>query len=187
MLKYIFSVVIALTMLACGSDEQSTQQTNQNAPSQEAQPQFEPNQQPVDIEVSDEELEKFTEVSMAAQQIQMQSQQEMMSAVEEEGLDIQTYNTIAESRFNEQSDENLDVTEEDFEKFDTASAKVEEIQQRVEGEMMEAIENEGMETERFMEINTALQQDQELQQRVQQMMMESMQDQGQGMPQPQDQ
>ncbi|MDR9419951.1 DUF4168 domain-containing protein [Gracilimonas sp.] len=189
MLKYILPVLIALTFLACGSEEQNTQQTNQNPPTEQGQPQFEPNQQTADIEVSDEELEKFAEVSIAAQQIQMQSQQEMMTIIQEEELDVQTYNIIAESRFNGQSDDSLDVTEEQLEKFDSASTKVEDVQQRVEGEMMETIENEGMDTDRFMEINMALQQDQELQQRVQQIMMQNMQQQGQGqgMPQNQDQ
>jgi hypothetical protein len=103
----------------------------------------------------------------------------MLAIVEEEGLDVQTYNVIAEARFNDQSDDEIDVSAEDLEKFDTASEKVEEIQQQVEGEMAESIEAEGMTMNRFMEINIALQQDQELQQRVQQMMMQNMQQQAQ--------
>lgn len=178
MLKYILSVALALTMLACGAD-QETQESEQNAPEQQTQQQFQPGQSAADIEVSDEELEKFTEVSMVAQEIQRSSQQEMLAIVEEEGLDVQTYNVIAEARFNDQSDDEIDVSAEDLEKFDTASEKVEEIQQQVEGEMAESIEAEGMTMNRFMEINIALQQDQELQQRVQQMMMQNMQQQAQ--------
>lgn len=66
MLKYILSVVLALSMLACGSD-QETQAPDQNAPDQQAQQQFQPDQSAPNIEVSDEELELFTEVSMVAQ------------------------------------------------------------------------------------------------------------------------
>ncbi|HET8864722.1 MAG TPA: DUF4168 domain-containing protein [Gracilimonas sp.] len=173
MLKYILSLTIALSMLACGSD-QETQEPEQNSGDQQTQ-QFQPDQSAPDIEVSDDELEKFTEVTMIAQQIQSDSQQEMLVVVEEEELDVQTYNIIAESRFNEQSDDQLDVSAEDIEKFESASKKVEEIQQEVEAEMTAAIEAEGMEMDRYMEINMALQQDQALQQRVQQMMMQNMQ------------
>lgn len=169
-------------MLACGSDQEA-QGPEQDPGDQQAQQQFQPNQSAPNIEVSDEELETFTEVSMVAQEIQSASQQEMLTIVEEEGLDVDTYNIIAESRFNEQSDDQLDVSAEDIENFDAASARVEEIQQEVEGDMAEAVEAEGMEMDRFMEINMAMQQDQELQQRVQQMMMQNMQQEGQGQPQ----
>lgn len=176
MLKYILSVVLALSMLACGSD-QETQAPDQNAPDQQAQQQFQPDQSAPNIEVSDEELELFTEVSMVAQEIQRESQQEMLAIVDEEGLDVQTYNVIAEARFNEQSDDQIDVSAEDLEKFEKASEKVEVVQKEVEGEMVKAIEAEGMDMDRFMEINMAMQQDEELQQRVQQMMMQGMQQQ----------
>jgi hypothetical protein len=178
MLKYILSITLALSMLACGSDQEA-QGPEQSPADQQAQPQFQPNQSAPNIEVSDEEVEKFTDVSMLAQQIQSESQQEMLAIVEEEGLDVETYNVIAESRFNDQSDDQLDVSAEDIENFESASAKVEEIQQEVEVQMTEAIEAEGMEMDRFMEINMAMQQDQALQQRVQQMMMKNMQQQAQ--------
>lgn len=182
MFKYILTVAVALSMLACESDQQTTQTPEQNMPDQQSQGHFQPNQSNSDIEVSDEELEKFTEVSMVAQEIQMGSQQEMMSIVEDEGLDVETYNLIAEARFNNQDESELDVSSEDIEKFNAALEEIESSQAGVEEEMTEAIEAEGMEMERFMEINAAIQQDQELQQRIQQMMMQGMQ---QGQPQPQ--
>lgn len=188
MLKYILTALVAFSLLACESEQQTTQDPAQNAPDQQSQEQFQPNQPASDIEVSDEELDKFAEVSMAAQQVQGQAQQEMIAIVEEEGLDVQTYNTIAEARFNDQDESELDVSSEDIEKFNTASSEIEGMQAEVEQEMSEVVEAEGMEMERFMEINMALQQDQELQQRMQQKMMEGMQEQGQGQqPQPQGQ
>lgn len=169
-------------MLACGSD-QETQNSAQNAPDQQSEQQFQPGQSAQSIDVSDEELKLFTEVSMVAQEIQRESQQEMLAIVDEEGLDVQTYNLIAEARFNEQTDDEIDVSSENLEKFESASEKVEVVQKEVEGEMVAAIEAEGMDMDRFMEINMAIQQDQELQQRVQQMMMQGMQQQGQSQDQ----
>lgn len=190
MLKYILTALLAFTMLACGSDEDTTnQEANQNSSDQQTE-QFQPNQQAAaDVEVSEEELEKFAEVTMVAQQIQQESQQEMIALVEEEGLDVQTYNTIAEARFGEQDESELDVSEEDIQKFDAASSEIESMQAGVEQEMTEAIEAEGMDMDRFMQINRAMQQDQELQQRMQEMMMQNMQQgqQGQQGQQPQQQ
>lgn len=179
MLKYILTVLVGLSMLACESEQQTTEGPDQNAPDQQTQQQFQPNQSAPDIDVSDDELEKFTEVSMVAQQVQAQSQQEMVAIVEEEGLDVQTYNVIAEARFNGQDESELEVSSEDLENFNAASSEIEAMQSEVEEKMTKAIEEEGMEMERFMEINMAMQQDQELQQRVQQQMMKGMQDQGQ--------
>jgi len=136
----------------------------------------------MEVDVSDEELQEFVEVSTVAQEIQMGAQNEMVAIVEEEGLDVETYNLIAEARFNEQSDEDLNVSQEDIEKFESASEAVSELEQKLDEEMTEAIEAEGMDMERFMELNMALQQDPELQQRVQEMMMDSQAEQQQQQP-----
>lgn len=131
-------------------------------------------QQPsIEVDVTDEELREFVNVSMVAQEIQMGAQTDMVDVVEQEGLDVETYNLIAESRYNEQPDENLDVSDEEIEKYESASAAVSELERELDQEMTEAIEDEGMSRERFMELNMALQQDPELQERVQQIMMES--------------
>lgn len=177
---------LALSMVACGGDQESPNPEEGQA-DQQAQQQMQPNQSAPDINVSDEELEKFAEVSMVAQQVQAESQQEMIAVLEEEELDVQTYNIIAESRFNDQPDENLEVSAEDLEKFDVASEQIETLQVESDQNMSEAIEAEGMEMDRFMEINMAVQQDQELQQRLQQMMMQQMQPEGQGQDQGMDQ
>ena len=117
MFRYILIVALALSMAACGEDQESPS-TDEGQTDQQAQQQLQPNQTAPDIEVSDEELEKFVEISMIAQQVQAESQQEMIAVLEEMELAVETYNIIAESRYNERPDEDLDVSEEDLEKFD---------------------------------------------------------------------
>lgn len=178
--KFIPIILLAFTFAACQSDEGDsvTEQAPSDDPMQE---QFQQQQPPTsDIEVSDDELMKFVEVSSIAQEVQMESQTEMVGIVEDEGLDVDTYNQIAEAQESGQSDEELDVSAEDRENFDRATEAIAEIGQEMEGKMASAIEEEGMEMERFMEINMALQQDQNLQQRIQQMMMGEQQQQQQG-------
>lgn len=171
--KFIPVILLVFAFGACQSDEGDpvTEQAPSDDPMQEQFPQ----QQPAspEIEVSDDELMKFVEVSSVAQEVQMESQTEMVGVVEDEGLDVDTYNQIAEAQQSGQSDEELDVSAEDQEKFDRATEAIAEIGQEMEGKMATAIEEEGMEMARFMEINMALQQDQNLQQRIQQLMMEA--------------
>jgi len=131
-----------------------------------------PPQEAPQIEVSDEELELFIDASMNAQSVQMESQQEMISIVDEEGIEVSTYNEIMQAQQMGQSLEDLGVTESDIEKFESAHEQIQEVEVRMEREIAQAVEEEGMEMERFQEINMAIQQDPELQQRAQQMIQE---------------
>ncbi len=138
-----------------------------------AQAQFEmPQEAPPQIEVSDSELELFIDASMNAQSVQAQSQQEMIAIVDEEGIEVNTYNEIIQAQQMGQSLEDLDISASDIESFESAYEQIQEVEVRMERDLAQAIEEEGMEMERFQEINMAIQQDPELQQRVQQMIQE---------------
>lgn len=131
-----------------------------------------PPQEAPQIEVSDEELELFIDASMNAQTVQMQSQQEMIAIVDEEGIEVNTYNEIMQAQQMGQSPEDIGVSESDLEKFERANEKIQEVEVRMERDLAQAVEDEGMEMERFQEINMAIQQDPELQQRAQQIIQE---------------
>ena len=131
-----------------------------------------PPQEAPQIEVSDEELELFIDASMTAQTVQMESQQEMIAIVDEEGIEVSTYNEIIQAQQMGQPLENIDVSASDIEKFERAQEQIQEVEVRMERNLAEAVEEEGMEMERFQEINMAIQQDPELQQRAQQMIQE---------------
>lgn len=179
MIKYISIMVVALSFIACQNDSQQEQTTPDQSMQQDQMQQQQPAAQ---IEVSDDELEQFVEISTELQGAQMESQQEMVAIVEDEDLSLEVYNQIAESRDMGQSDEDIDVSSEDIEKFERASEGISEIGMEIEAEMEERIEDSGMTRERFQEINLALQQDPELQSRAQVMMQQQ-----QGMQQqPQD-
>ena len=139
-----------------------------------AQAQF-PQQAPAqDIqEVTDEELKTFVEASMKAQQIQTEAQMEMIAIVEDEGLDVETYNKTLQGMQMGQSAEEMEVTSTDVEKFETASAQIGEIEQQMEDQLIAAIEDEGLELQRFQEIFMAIQSDSGLQQKMQQYIQEA--------------
>jgi len=180
MIKYLSLIALSLGLLACQSEQDQTM--TEQAPQDNLEGQFE-QQTPPEIEVSDDELETFVEISGVAQQVQMEAQSEMVSVVEDEDLSVETYNVIAESRYNDQPDDQLDVTREELDKFEAASERIGEMERELDQAVAQAVEQEGISMDRFMQINMALQQDSSLQQRIQQMMMDSqMQQQQQANP-----
>ncbi|MFO8030573.1 MAG: DUF4168 domain-containing protein [Cyclonatronaceae bacterium] len=139
-----------------------------------AHAQFEQPAPPEDMpEVTDQELQIFVDASIKAQQIQNEAQIEMVAIVEEEELDVETYNKILQGMQMEQSAEEMEVSESDVEKFESASGKIGEIEMEMEDKLVSAIEEEGLELDRFQEIFMTVQTDPELQQKMQQMLQES--------------
>lgn len=200
MLKYLSVIILAFSFIACqgdseesaeGMDQQQPQQDQQQSPDaqggqQGQQGEMEQGSAP-DIDVSDDELDTFTDAIAEAQEVQMAFQQEMVEMMEDEGMDIETFNQIAQSEQTGQSTDDLDVSDEEMENFEAISAKIEEEQAGVEEEIEEAVESAGMEMDRFEEINQAIQQDPELQQRIQERMQDMEPQEGQQQPQQQQQ
>ena len=138
------------------------------------QAQFEQPAPPQDMpEVTDEELKTFVDASMKAQQIQTEAQMEMVAIVEDEGLNVETYNRILQGLQMGQSAVEMEVSDSDVEKFEVASAQIGEIEEDMEVKLIAAIEDEGLELERFQQIFMAVQSDAGLQQKMQQMIMEA--------------
>lgn len=176
MYKFLAAILLSFALIACQS-ETSQEMSGQAPPPTEdpvdgQTPEDPMAQQQAASDVSDEELEQFVNVSSVVQEIQMEAQTEMIEIVENEGLEVDTYNQIAQAMQMGQSEDEIDVSSEDMERFENASATIQEMEMELEAEMTSAIEDEGMDTERFMMINMALQQDPELQQRIQEHMGE---------------
>ncbi len=124
------------------------------------------------IDVSDEELQLFLDASLKAQEIQMELQMEMIAIVEDEGLEVQTYNDILEGLQMGASPEDMDMSTEEIEKFENASDQIGEIEEEMEVKLIATIEDEGMDLDRYQEIFAAIQTDPELQQKLQAMIRE---------------
>ncbi len=180
MFKYLTALLLGISLISCQND--SPEDTAQEQPGQMQQPA--PNQMqqsPPDIDVSDDEIGLFADAVMNVQEVQMGSQQDMMKIIQDEGLDVETYNQVAQGLQTGQSADELDVTEEEMEKFNNASEEIEGMQQDMQDEIETAIEDAGMEMARFEEINRAVEQDPELQQKVRaELQSEQMQQQPQG-------
>jgi|LFIK01.1.fsa_nt_gi hypothetical protein len=172
--KYLFAFTLMLAVVACQEDGPEQQQMGADDPEMGAEdPMGQMQQQPdVDTDVSDDELTQFVEASLEARDIEMDSQQEMMAILEDEGIDVQTYNEIAQAREMGQSEDEINASAEDLERFESANNGIEEIGDQIMADMEEAVESKGLAIDRYEEINLALQQDPNLMQRAQQIMQE---------------
>ena len=115
-------------------------------------------------EISDKEIEKFAFAIQEVATINQQTQQKMMTTVEEEGLAVQRFNEILQS----QGDPNTDaeLKEGEKKKFEDASQKLGEIQTKAQTKMEEKIVEEGLTLTRYQEIAALVQSDPELQERL---------------------
>lgn len=183
MLRYLSTFVLAVALLGCQSD--SSQQSNQQSAQQSQQPQQQGqlglNQQSApEVDVSDKEVNVFAKAAMKAQKIQMQSQKKMVSAIQDEGLDVQTFQVI--SRTTQMGQAPDSISSEQMDKFDSANKSLKKIQTDIQNQISSIVEDAGMEMQRFQKISRAAQQDTQLQRRIQQKLREQMMG-GQGMPQ----
>ena len=123
-----------------------------------------PQQQNIKEDYSENELKEFVNANKVATQVQQESQDKMIEVIEDEGLDINTFNQIMTAQQDPQQD--ADIPQTDLEKFNSASQKVMTIQQEMQVEVSKAIENTGMDPNTYSEIMLAYQNSPVVQEKV---------------------
>lgn len=126
-------------------------------------PQQMPQQQPT--EVSDNEIAQFALAFRDIQVIDQQVQQDMVNAVQEEGVDVQRFNEYLTAQ--QDPEQEMSASEDELEKFASAYQAIEEIQGEAEKEMQKAIADNNLSVERYQEIAMSIQSNPELLQKLQ--------------------
>ena len=171
-------LVSVLFLVACsndGSEQQSAetgtqnqaQATQQQMQQSQGNPQAQLNQQlnqAPDIDLSNAELQQFADAVESLQGIQQQARQDMLNAIQDEGLDANRYSQIMKSQQDPQS--TIEVSDQEMEKFQAANEHIQEIEQDMRSTSMNAIEEEGFTPERFQTVLMAVRNDPELQQKL---------------------
>lgn len=121
-------------------------------------------------EVSEEDLQKFSEAATAVQEYGQQVQPRMIAAVQEAGLDPQRYSEIMQAQ--QMPDNSLEVSEEEQAQFEEAQAKVDAIQAEATETMENKIEEAGLTVDHYQAILATVRQDPELQQKLMTMQAE---------------
>lgn len=117
--------------------------------------------------VSDADLEKFATAYTTVQQESQKVQQEMMSVIEDAGLETERFNQMYEASM---SDKEVETSGEEEKKFEKAMTKIETLQASVQSEMEKKIEKSGLDMAEYEGIMQKLQTDPEMQKKLQKMM-----------------
>lgn len=121
-------------------------------------------------DLSDEEFGDFVNAVSQVQLIQQESQEEMVGAVEEGGLDVQRFMEIQQAQMDPNGEGESDASEAEMEKFVSVSQKLDVIQQKSQKQMEEKITESGLTTVRYQEIGGMIQNDPQLQQKFQELL-----------------
>jgi hypothetical protein len=134
-------------------------------------------QQPQPVDASKAEIKQFAQAFMDVQTINNQSQQEMIQAIQKEGMEVPRFNEIQQAS----QDPNMeaDASEEEMSTFEKISSSLASIQEKVQKQMEGKIVESGLTIKRYQKIAMSLQNDQDLQQRVQQELQKLQQNQQQ--------
>jgi len=119
--------------------------------------------------VTDEELNNFADAFQEVQMENQKVQQEMMTMIQENGLDVNRFQEIQKSQMDPNS--TAEVTEKEMTAFKTVMSKIEKMQPELQAQMAEIIKKKGLSMERYQEVGAAIQADAGLQQKMQTMMM----------------
>lgn len=122
-------------------------------------------------EVKQQELEKFAAAMREMRNIQLESRDEISAAIDEEGLSKNRFRQILQAQRNPEVE--TDASEEELQKFESATQQLAQIQRDTQSEMREAVMDQGLEVARFQQILSIVREDPQLQKQVQQMIQGS--------------
>lgn len=113
---------------------------------------------------SDDELKSFVQANEKVMSIQMAAEQNMIKAIENEGLTVDRFHQILEQQRDPQR--GTETSEQELKSFNNAAQVILEENAKVEAEMTTTIEEQGIDIETYKQIMLAYQQSPAIQSRV---------------------
>jgi hypothetical protein len=120
---------------------------------------------------SDDELKSFVKASKKITSIQMETEQKMVQAIENEGLTVDRFHQILEQQRNPDTSA-TETSANELKSFNNAAQAIIRENKKVEEKMAASIEEEGIDVATFNQIMVAYQQNTGIQRRVDQMINE---------------
>jgi len=120
--------------------------------------------------ITDKEMTQFVSVMKQMQAINQESQQEMITEINNAGLEVQRFNDLY--RAQQTPGQETDATEEEMKNFETAMKEIDKVQQKSQKKIDAEVEKSGLTLERYDEINLIVQNDPEMQQKIIEKMQE---------------
>ena len=122
------------------------------------------------INVEEAELAQFVDALQQIEQVQMETQEEMIGVLNDLDLSTDRFNEIYQAEHNPEFELEQALSDDEQQRYRMAEQELQGIQEDSQVEMSQVVESQGIDIDRFNEIYVALTQDPELQQRVQEMM-----------------
>lgn len=126
-------------------------------------------QQQMQTDFSDQELKAFITSADKVGEIQKEGEEKMIRVIEENELDVNTFNTILQAK-QQNAEEN--IAPEQLEVFEKVMPEVLQEQQKVNTKIEKSLAEEGLNLETYQGIMLAYQQVPEVQERVHKLMEE---------------
>lgn len=119
---------------------------------------------------SDDELKSFVKANEKVMAIQMEAEQHMIKAIEDEGLTVDRFHQILEEQRDPQR--GTETSSDELKSFNNAAKVILEENAKVEEQMTTSIEEQGIDIETYKQIMLAYQQNPAIQSRVNGMVRE---------------
>ena len=130
---------------------------------------------PSSDDVSEEELNKFVTTISDIEPIQVQLQSDIQQVIEEKNISIQRFQQLMQAMQNPQMAQQVEITDEERQQIQEIQPQLSDLQMKAQEEMVEKIEENGIDIERYQAIMMAAQQDQELMTRLRTALQDSTQ------------
>ena len=154
--------VVTIAGLFAVTVAENAKAQNKATPSQTAPARQEPQ---VKEDFTDDRLKKFIEVNKKLQPHQQEAENQMVKAIEQEGLSPDRFNQILGAQ--QQSDtSNAGATSTELTKFNNAAKKIMTIQNSVIPKLEKVMTDEGMKPEEFQQIVVAYNRSPKVQQKI---------------------
>lgn len=125
--------------------------------------------QPQQASYSDDEILKFSKAAKVLESLQADVEKEMITAIEDKGLDLDTFNKIAAAQQNPNAGSDV-ADAETMKSYNAVNEDLQKIQMEAQPKMVEAIEKTGMDVNEYQQMMLAYQQSPEMQAKVKEMM-----------------
>jgi len=117
-------------------------------------------------EVTDYDLQNFAKAYKDMVEFNTKAQNEMAKIIADEGLDLEVYHAIDETR--ENSDVEPDVPQTDFDKYKKVQQEIKKIQQKLEADVEKAFQKHDLTKQNYAAIAERVKQDYILQAKLEQ-------------------
>src|SRR5690606_27798142 len=118
---------------------------------------------------SDDEIKSSVSANEKVMALQLEGEQQMIKAIEDEGLTLDRFNQLLEQQRDPQRGTETSASAEELQSFNNAAQQILEENARIEKQMESTIQEEGIDVETYKQIMVAYQQSPTVQNRVKKM------------------